>query len=283
MATPEKAHDQSGAVSVVRAGTSPGVGAPQDSTAQANSRAEEGAVETVQPQDVAGVTSANVAGDVAPAPSVAVLRHSRWLADLAVLVTLALYFWLPDRLTFGPSWLVPGLVLLLLVPLVIVVPERHTIHRNWQRVLAIGMLAILSVANLFSLIALVNSLLHSNRSTGEQLILEAIKIWLINVLVFALWYWLFDRGGPGDRIWPWSRRPDFVFPQMQLSAELVPEHWTPSFIDYLYLSFTNSTAFSPTDTLPMTSWAKVLMLVQALISLLTVAIVASRAVNILGS
>ncbi len=125
--------------------------------------------------------------------------------------------------------------------------------------------------------------MHSNKATGEQLILEAIKIWLINVLVFALWYWLFDRGGPGDRIWPWSRRPDFVFPQMQMSTELASEHWTPNFIDYLYLSFTNSTAFSPTDTLPMTSWAKVLMLVQALISLLTVAIVASRAVNILGS
>jgi hypothetical protein len=231
----------------------------QGGEAQAKSRTEESRLATVQPQDVAGVTSATVAGEVAPAPSVAVLRQSRWQADLAILVTLALYFWLPDRLTFGPSWLVPGLVLLLLVSIVIVVPERHTAHVNWQRMLAIGKLAILSVANILSLIELVNSLLHSNKATGERLILEAIKIWLINVLVFALWYWLFDRGGPGDRIWPWGRRPDFVFPQMQMSTELASEHWTPNFIDYLYLSFTNSMAFSPTDTLPMTSWAKVLM------------------------
>ncbi|MBF6614749.1 MAG: hypothetical protein IVW55_16685 [Chloroflexi bacterium] len=103
------------------------------------------------------------------------------------------------------------------------------------------------------------------------------------MLVFALWYWRFDRGGPGEQIWPWHRRPDFAFPQMTISTDMVAEHWTPSCIDYLYLSFTNATAFSPTNTLPLTSWAKMLMLIQSAISLLTVALVASRAVNILGS
>ena len=240
-------------------------------------------VQQVEPQDVKGITSADVAGKVAPARAVMVLRQSRWLADLAVIVTVALYFWLPETLTFGPPWLVPGIVLALLAPLIIAVPQRHRTGLNWQRTVAIVIVGTLNGANFFSLVTLVNSLLHSSKSTGQQLILEAIKIWLINVLVFALWYWLFDRGGPGDRIWPWRRLPDFVFPAMQMSSDLAPEHWTPSFIDYLYLSFTNSTAFSPTDTVPMIPWAKVLMLIQALISLLTVAIVASRAVNLLSS
>jgi hypothetical protein len=197
-----------------------------------------------------------VAGAVAPARAVKVLRQSRWMADLAVIVTVGLYFWLPETLTFGPSWLVPGIVLLLLAPLIIAVPQKHATGLNWQRTVAIAIIGTLNGANFFSLVTLVNSLIHSSKSTGEQLILEAIKIWLINVLVFALWYWLFDRGGPGDRIWPWSRRPDFVFPPMQMSGDLAPEHWTPSFIDYLYLSFTNSTAFSPTDTVPMTPGPK---------------------------
>ena len=110
--------------------------------------------------------------------------------------------------------------------------------------------------------------------------MTAIQIWLTNVIVFGLWYWELDRGGPGARCRENHREPDFLFPQMSTPAA-APPSWAPRFLDYLYVAFTNATAFSPTDTLPLTAWAKVLMAIQSLASLLTVALVAARAVNIL--
>ena len=113
-----------------------------------------------------------------------------------------------------------------------------------------------------------------------ELIFAAMQIWMTNVIVFGLWYWELDRGGPSARCRTSHREPDFLFPQMSTPAAAPPD-WAPMFVDYLYVAFTNATAFSPTDTLPLTTWAKVLMAVQALASLLTVALVAGRAVNIL--
>jgi hypothetical protein len=107
-----------------------------------------------------------------------------------------------------------------------------------------------------------------------------VPIWLTNVIVFGLWYWDLDRGGPATRLHENHRRPDFLFPQMSTPGS--GPNWTPDFLDYLYTSFTNATAFSPTDTMPLTAWAKLLMMVQSLASLLTVALVVSRAVNILN-
>jgi hypothetical protein len=107
-----------------------------------------------------------------------------------------------------------------------------------------------------------------------------MQIWFTNVLAFGLWYWEFDRGGPGSRSHVHHREPDFLFPQMA-NPDAAPKDWCPSFIDYMYVTFTNATAFSPTDTMPLTQWAKLLMAVQSLASLLTVALVAARAVNIL--
>jgi uncharacterized membrane protein len=107
-------------------------------------------------------------------------------------------------------------------------------------------------------------------------------IWLTNVIIFGLWYWELDRGGPGARCAPVHREPDFLFPQM-VNPGTAPKGWTPNFLDYLYVSFTNASAFSPTDTMPLTEMSKILMLVQSLASLLIVALVAARAVNILGS
>ncbi len=210
----------------------------------------------------------------------------RWPASLAVLAALALYGFLPDKLTFGPNWLIPALDLILLLPLSLVAPTRRQHEPPWQRVAAVALIALVNAANVISLILLVQELLQGKANgkaiVGPQLLFSAILIWLTNVLVFALWYWELDRGGPDERSHPDHRQPDFLFPQMT-TPHCTHALWAPTFLDYLYVSFTNATAFSPTDTMPLTPGAKALMLVQALASLLTIALVAARAVNILGS
>jgi len=210
------------------------------------------------------------------------LREARWPASVAVIITLLLYVTLPEKLIYGPPCLVPMLAFALLVPLTVTVPHRHAEELRWQRYASIALIALLNVANILSLVSLVTALLEGQKKTGVELILSAVQIWLTNVLVFALWYWEFDRGGPGARLSQKPGYPDFIFPQMS-TPQVAPPGWSPIFIDYLFVSFTNATAFSPTDTLPLTPWAKMLMLVQALASLLTVALVAARAVNILNA
>jgi uncharacterized membrane protein len=140
---------------------------------------------------------------------------------------------------------------------------------------------MVSLANVASLALLLVTLLNGSQRAGTQLLFAATQIWFTNVLVFALWYWELDRGGPSARMRRNHREPDFLFPQMSTPGA-APAGWTPRFPDYLYVAFTNATAFSPTDTLPLTVWAKLLMLVQSFASLLTVALVAARAVNILS-
>ena len=215
------------------------------------------------------------------------VREPRWPASLAVIVALVLYVTLPERLTLGPTWLFPLLTILLLAPLSFVAPHRHGQEPHWQRAVAIGLIALINLANVGSLGLLIYALLHGTKAEGQQLLIAAVELWLTNVIVFALWYWEMDRGGPGARL----RKPDeqddpsFLFPQMQssmLSDTRRSAPWRPAFIDYLYVAFTNATAFSPTDTMPLTPWAKLLMLVQSLASLLIVALVAARAVNILS-
>ena len=128
-----------------------------------------------------------------------------------------------------------------------------------------------------ALVLLVHYLLQGGRATGGDLLVSAVTIWLTNVLVFALWYWELDQGGPGSRAASRSAG-DFRFPQQQTGLD----RWAPAFVDYLYLSFTNATALSPTDTVPLSAWAKLLMMLQALVSLLTLVLVAAHAVNVLG-
>ena len=214
----------------------------------------------------------------------------RWPASLAVLAALALYITLDVRfqLPFGPSalrpierWLTPALEMALLVPLSVRVPRRHHNEPKWARIAAVALIAVVNLSNVISLGLLVDSLLHGSKATGSLLFFSAINIWLTNVIVFALWYWELDRGGPDERSSPQHREPDFLFPQMSTPG-CAPQGWRPHFVDYLYVSFTNATAFSPTDTMPLTRWAKLLMLAQSLASLLTVAMVAARAVNILS-
>lgn len=206
----------------------------------------------------------------------------RWPASLAVLGAMLMYIALPDKVAayLGPRWLIPALEGALAAALLIAAPRIQKRSAR-LRSAAIALIAIINFANVMSLVELINALLYGNRAGGRALVISSVPIWLTNVIVFALWYWELDRGGPAARLLSGRREPDFLFPQMS-SPYSTKQGWSPSFLDYVYTSFTNATAFSPTDTMPLTAWAKLLMLVQAFASLLTVALVISRAVNILS-
>jgi hypothetical protein len=207
--------------------------------------------------------------------------ESRWPPALAVLAALLLYITLPPHLTLGPAWLMPALVVVLLLPLVLMGPVRPA-EAPVRRKLGILLIAIVNAANIASLVLLVHTLLTpGNKENGWALLVSATAIWLTNILVFGLWYWELDRGGPQARLRASRRDADFMFSQM-IAPSCAPMGWLPSFADYLYVAFTNATAFSPTDTMPLSTIAKALMTVEALISLLTVLLVAARAVNILA-
>ena len=208
-----------------------------------------------------------------------------WGPQLLILVAIALDVTLPDRLVpYGPVWLLPALEGLVLIGLVMASPRSRHHHSPARRRLALGLIALVSATNIVSLYELVHYLLGSvgnhTPGYGHQLILAGSQLWVTNVLLFGLWYWELDRGGPAARELDEHAQPDFLFVQMD-KTEFAPEGWMPGLVDYLYLSFTNATAFSPTDTMPLTPMAKWLMSAQSLSSLVTVGLVVARAVNIL--
>jgi hypothetical protein len=205
----------------------------------------------------------------------------RWPALLAVLAAMALQVVLPDRLLqgLGNRWVIPALEGALIVVLLIANPGSISREESRLRVTGVALITLITVVNLVSLIELIHALLYSATTSGRPLVYASLPVWLTNVLVFGLWYWELDRGGPAMRQLPDHRRPDFLFPQMSVAGSA--PHWAPSLVDYMYTSFTNATAFSPTDTMPLTAWAKLLMTLQSLASLVTMAVVISRAVNIL--
>jgi len=203
-----------------------------------------------------------------------------WPAQATVIVAIALQLVLPQRLKAGPSWLLPVLEAMLVVGLIAASPREIEYEHPRRKRVAVVMIAIVSAANIYSLIALSKHLLHHEVSNGHQLIVSGMLIWLTNFMIFALWYWEIDRGGPGQRAAGDDASPDFLFPQMT-DDRIEPLHWRPHFIDYLYVSLTNATAFSPTDTMPLTPTAKSIMGIQSLVSLVTIGLIVSRAVNIL--
>jgi uncharacterized membrane protein len=182
-----------------------------------------------------------------------------------------------------PSWILPAAQGVLLVTLFLVNPRRINRESRALRGLSLTVTALLSLANGWSVVRLAVGITHgSTGQEGSGLLVTGALIWLTNVVVFALWYWEYDRGGPVARALNLKNRfPDFQFPQMTSPPEMVPTDWEPAFLDYLYLAFTNATAFSPTDVMPMSRWAKAMMTGQSAISLLTGALVVARAVNIL--
>lgn len=231
-----------------------------------------------------------------PLLSKAELGESPLWPVLAVLTAAGLYATLPTRFVAGHSttgvfgavrWLVPTLTLCLLVPLALSSPQRHI---GWaqqrvqsvrlsRRVASLAVIAVISAANAVSIILLVHSLIAGEHAQARQLLRVAIHLWCMNVIVFGLWFWQLDGGGPIERRLSGNRAHDFLFPQQTLEVSAV--RWQPNFIDYLFVSYTNATAFSPTDTMPLSQWAKLLMIVQSAASLLLAVMVAARAVNIL--
>ena len=203
-----------------------------------------------------------------------------WPALVTVAVAIVLQLSLPDRLTIGPTWLIPGLEGVLLVGLLFATPMQLEFEHPRRRRIALSMTAFVSFANVYSLVALSKFLLHHAVSKGDELLVSGVVIWMTNFLLFGLWYWELDRGGPGKRAAGHDEAPDLLFPQMS-DDRIEPRDWRPKFIDYLYVSLTNATAFSPTDTMPLTPMAKSVMGVQSLVSLVTIGLIVSRAVNIL--
>jgi hypothetical protein len=206
----------------------------------------------------------------------------RWPALVAVLSVVGIYAALPSYLVLGPRWLFPGLVLGLLVPAVVTHIHGHHFLNRFFGFTVNGAVTACLVASVVLLI----EELPAHRVEPGRLLLSAGLLWCSNVLVFALWYWRLDAGGPHGRE---SRpgHPDgaFLFPQMTLQPEpgaADPARlWSPNFVDYLFLAFNTSTAFSPTDAPVLARWAKALMMLQSLISLTVLALLAARAVNIL--
>ena len=205
--------------------------------------------------------------------------ESRGPVTVAVAVALVLQFTLPASVQLRHHWILPTISALLVVVLLFANPRNHSPSLT-LRATSLLLIGGLSTANMVSATRLVNGLLHGKFTDAPQLLFTGGAIWATNIIVFALWYWEFDRGGPYARMHAVAEFPDFLFVQMQ-SPEVAPPTWAPNFVDYLYLSYTNASAFSPTDVLPLSRWAKMTMLVQSTFSLLTAALIVARAVNIL--
>ncbi len=187
-------------------------------------------------------------------------------------------------------WVVPALTVLVLVALGVIRPSgpfaralerRPDVLRLTRRCLTLGTIAIVSAANAASIILLIHLLVNGAHADASTLLRAALHMWVVNVILFGLWYWQLDAGGPLSRPTCANTERDFLFPQ-QTEAAFAESGWQPQFLDYLYVSFTNATAFSPTDSMPLSRWAKMLMLIQSAISLALAVMVVAPAVNILS-
>jgi len=206
----------------------------------------------------------------------------RWPAAIAVLVAIVLQLSLPSDLAPHPQLLLPAVELMLFLVLVVGNPKR--MNREWRylRITGVGLVVVASVATAWSAALLLDRLVTGGKGIQPvHLLLWGGAVWLTNVIVFALWFWEMDRGGPAARALARKVHPDFLFSQMTV-PDLVNVDWEPAFVDYLYLSFTNATAFSPTDTLPLSRWAKLTMMAESTVSFVTVALIVARAVNVLS-
>lgn len=204
----------------------------------------------------------------------------RYPVAIVVILVIVLQGLLPSDLSLSFQREVSILEGVLLLILLIASPRRIHSHHLPVRLLSLGLTSVMTLSNTASAVKLIDHLVTGSANNGTALLLSGASIWMTNIIIFALWFWEFDRGGPGSRAQALVRYPDFLFPQMQDEHTAGP-HWHPNFFDYLYISFTNASAFSPTDVLPLTRWAKMLMLFQSVTSLLTVGLVVARAVNIL--
>jgi hypothetical protein len=211
-----------------------------------------------------------------------VVGEPRWPMASAILAAIVLTVLIPDDLRLGPNWLLPAIVGVLLAAHIAGDPGRIDRRTGALRALSIGLISVLVLNALWATVLLTSHLINGGKETDSAgALLEAgSTVWASNIIAFALLYWELDGGGAAERAHrPSSRIVDFAFPQ-HMNPELAPANWRPRFVDYLYLGFTNATAFSPTDAMPLAPWAKITMAVQALISLVVLGLVIARAVNI---
>ena len=219
--------------------------------------------------------------DDAP-PSVRLTPERRWPMATAVLVAIVLQVITPHtgRLVFW--WVFPVLEVAALVAVIVRDPGRIDRRTRAARRTTLVLIALLTVGTLGSLVVLALDVVDTSYSNigATALLGRGAALWVTNVVVFSLWFWEVDRGGPAERAAASKIPPSFGFPE-EAMPELVPEGWMPRYPDYLFLSFTNATAFSPTDTLPIRIWAKMTMMVESVISLITAILVIARAINVL--
>jgi hypothetical protein len=207
-------------------------------------------------------------------------RKELWHAQLVLLLAVILQFTIPKELRWGDRYTIAIIELILVGTIGITAPKRHISFKSINRTIAVMLIGVISFANLSSLALVINGLLNGSDVPGKKLVVAAFAIFITNIIVFGLLYWEIDSPGlTGVR--KHDSKPQFDFPQMESKIEEC-KGWEPTFSDYLYVSITNASAFSPTDTLPLTHLIKYIMSTQALISLLTVVLVTARAVNILG-
>lgn len=207
-------------------------------------------------------------------------RSERYEAQIALLVAALLQLTLNAKLVVGSKYAIVGLEIFLIIAVGLLTPSKHTISSGLRRTFSLALIVVLSIANAASLVLVINALIHGTIIPGPQVLVAAMAIFLTNIIIFSIWYWEIDSPGLTG-FQSHDKSPKFQFTQMTQPTNK-DEAWEPTYFDYLYLSVTNATAFSPTDTMPMTHGAKALMGFQSLVSLLTIGLVAARAVNILA-
>jgi len=200
-----------------------------------------------------------------------------WHVQVVLAMLIALQLFLPKHFNFLPQYVLPGLEFICLVLLQIVTPKKAVFNSSLRRVVVLVLIVLVAIANATSLQFLLQMLFEAKRIDAVSLLVSAFTIYVTNVVVFGMLYWEIDGGGPGSRHDNMRDENDFLFPQQQNKET----KWIPTFIDYIYVSVTNAMAFSPTDTMPLSRRAKVLMTLQAFLALLTIAVIAARAVNTL--
>src|SRR2546423_4605763 len=208
-----------------------------------------------------------------------VIFNPRWAVIIGILAIGFLYLAVPERLTCGPNWLLLAIEAVLLIPLLFIGITHRPVPHITLRFFVFAVLAVVTLGLAISIVLLVNTVINGS-TKGTFLLRSAAVLWVTNILVFALWYWEVDCGGPHKRHKSGHQAADFMFPQQ---ADGNKTGWIPEFVDYLFLAFTAATALSPADTLPLTRQAKLLMMAEAILSLVIIVLLAARAVNILGS
>ncbi|MCB0726514.1 MAG: hypothetical protein KDD00_03575 [Ignavibacteriae bacterium] len=211
--------------------------------------------------------------------------EKRWPVALTILIVGILLWFIPERISLLPSWLAYAACIIMLIPIIAIgLTKADPFWLKMEKYILFSFLFLTGVGNFMNLENLIKDMLYkSSQIDGLQLLASSIAVWLINALMFSLLYWQIDRGGPEARQNNLKKKPDWFFTQDSAPEEFVPDNWKPVFVDYLYLAYSTSTAFSTTDVIPLNSKSKMLMMFQSFISLIIIVIVGARAINIIGS